>query len=73
MFCIVKRDQPDKPGFVTDYRLRNLAVYKKHTPLPNINKLIELVTTYPVCSKIDLADGYFNIRVEKIQRNGTPF
>jgi hypothetical protein len=65
MFCVAKRDQPDKPRFVTDCRLRNLAVYKKQTPLPNIDELIELVAAYPVWSKIDLADGYFNIRVEE--------
>ena len=66
MFCVAKRDQADKPRFVTDCRLRNLAIYKKQTPLPNIDKLIELVATYSVWSKIDLADGYFNIRVEEI-------
>ena len=65
MFCVAKRDQPDKPRFVTDCRLRNPAVSKKQTPLPNIDKLIELVAAYPVWSKIDLADGYFNISVEE--------
>ena len=49
---------------MTDCRLRNPAIYNKQTPLLNINKVIELVTAYPVWSKIDLADGYFNIRVE---------
>ena len=33
--------------------------------MPNIDELIELVAVYPVWSKIDLADGYFNIRVEE--------
>ena len=65
MFYIAKRDQPDKPRFVTGCRLRNLAVYKKQTQLPNIDELIELVATYSVWSKIDLADGYFRIRVEE--------
>ena len=65
MFCVAKRDQPDKPRFVTDCRLRNLAVYKKQTPLPNIDELIELLAAYLVWSKIDLADGYFNIRIEE--------
>ena len=63
MFCVAKRDQLNKPRYMTDCRLRNVAVYKKQTPLPNIAELIELVATYPVWSKIDLADGYFNIRV----------
>ena len=48
MFCVAKRDQPDEPRFVTDCHLRNLAGYKKQTPLPNTDKLIELVAAYPV-------------------------
>ena len=65
MFCIAKRDQPDQPRFVTDCRIRNLAVYKMQTPLRNIDERIELVAPCPVWSHIDLADGYFNIRVEE--------
>ena len=64
MYCAAKRDQLDKPRVVTDCRLRNLAVYKKQTSLPNIDELIALVATYPVWSNINLAYGYFNIRVE---------
>ena len=45
--------------------MRNLAVYKKQSPLPNINELIELVAAYLVWSKMDLADRYFNISVEE--------
>ena len=65
MFCVAKRDQPDKPRFVTDWRLRNLAIYKKQTPLANINELMEEIAAYPVWSKIDLVDVYNNIRVEE--------
>ena len=65
MFCLAKRDQPDKPRFLTDCRISNVAVYKKQTPLPNIDELIELDAAYQVWSKIDLADRYFNIRVEE--------
>ena len=65
MFCVAKRDLPDKARFVTDCRLRNLAVYKRQTPLPNIEELIELVAAHLVWSKIDFADIYFNIRVEE--------
>ena len=43
VFCTAKRDPPDKPSFVTDCRLGNLAIYKKQSPLPNIVKLIALV------------------------------
>ena len=48
MFCVAKRDQPVKPRFMTDCRIRNLAVYKKQILLPNIVELIELVTAYIV-------------------------
>ena len=37
MFCIAKRDELDKPRFVTYCRPRNLAFYNKQTPLPNID------------------------------------
>lgn len=57
MFCIAKRDQLDKLRFVTDCHLRNLVIYKKQTPLPNIDELIEIVAAYPLCCKIDMADG----------------
>ena len=65
MFCVTKRDQLDKSSFVTYCRLKNLAVYKKQTPLPNNDELIELVAAYPIWSNIDLAGGYCNIRVEE--------
>ena len=65
MFCVVKWDQLDKPRLVTNHRLRHLAVYKKETPLPNIDKLIEVVPAYPGRSKLDMADGYFSIGVVK--------
>ena len=65
MFDVIIRDPPDKLRFVIRNRLSNLGVYNKQTPLPNINDLIDLVTACPLYSKIDLADRYFNIRVEE--------
>ena len=65
MFSVAKPDQPDKPRFVTNCNQRNLAIYKKETPLPYINKLIELDADYLVWYKIDFADGYFNSKVEE--------
>ena len=65
MFCVVKQYQADKPRFVRDCCLSNQAVYKKQTLLHNIDKQIELVAVYQVWSKIDLADRYFNFRVEE--------
>ena len=40
MFSVAKRDPPDEPRFVTECRVRNLAIYKKQTPLPNIDEII---------------------------------
>ena len=57
MFCVSKRHQRDKPRFVTDCSLKNLAVYEEQILLPNIDELIELVAAHPVWSKIHLADG----------------
>ena len=48
VFCAVKWDKLDKDRFVRGCRLRNLADYKKHTQIPNINELIELVAAYLV-------------------------
>ena len=45
--------------------MRNLYVYKKQTLLANNDELIKLVTIYLVWSKLDLAFGYFNIRVKE--------
>ena len=46
MFCVAKHDQPNKLRFVTDCCVRNLPVYKKQTPLHNIDEVIELVAAY---------------------------
>ena len=63
--CVVKQYQSDQPMFVPYCPVRNVAVYKGQTSLPNIDRLTELVATYQVWSKIDLADGYFDIRVKQ--------
>lgn len=48
MFCIPIQDQLNEPGFVADCHMRNLAVYTKPIPLPNINALIVLVGAYAI-------------------------
>ena len=65
IFCIAIEDWADKPRFVTHSYLRNLAVYKMQTLLPNIQKLIELVATNPVLRNTDLAERHFHINVEE--------
>jgi len=50
---------------ILDARDRNEAVDPNHTPLPSIEELMELVAARKYWSKIDLADGYHNIRIEE--------
>ena len=64
MFYVANRDKPDKPSIVTSCQLGNLAIYQKQTPLRNIEMIIKLVAAHSVWSVIDLADPYFNIKVE---------
>ena len=63
MFRVAKRDQLDKPRFVADCYLTNLAVGKQSTPLQDIDELRELVAPYTIWSEIDLPDGSCNVRV----------
>jgi len=41
------------------------AVHSNYTPLPSIEELMELVAARKDCSKIYLADGYYNIRIKE--------
>jgi len=65
LFVQAKRDDPTKPRRILDGRDRNEAVDPNHTPLPSIKELMELVAARKCWSKIDLADGYHNIRIEE--------
>jgi len=46
-------------------RDRNEAVDPNYTLLPSMEELIELIAARKYESKIDLADGYHNIRIEE--------
>jgi len=65
LFVQAKRDDPTKPRPLLDGRDRNEAVHPNHTPLPSIEELMELIAAQKYWSKIDLADGYHNIRIEE--------
>jgi len=52
---------------------RNEAVDPNHTPLPSIEELMELVAARKYWSKIDLADGYHNIRIEEDSEQHSTF
>jgi len=60
-----KQDDPSKPRRILDARDRNEAVDPNHTLLPSIEELMVLVAARKYGHKIDLADGYHNIRIEE--------
>jgi len=63
LFVQAKRDDPTKPRRLLVARDRNDAVDLNHTPLPSIEELMELVAARKYWCKIDLVDGYHNIRI----------
>jgi len=73
LFVQAKRDDPTKPRRILDAGDRNEAVDPNHTPLPSIEELMELVAARKYCSKIDLADGYYNIRIEEDSEQHSTF
>ena len=73
MFTQPKRDRPKEARFLLDCRPRNAVIIQKHTPLPNIEGAIEFVAARPWWSKIDLTDGYHNIRMDPESEKHTTF
>jgi len=73
LFVQAKRDDPIKPRCIMDTRDRNEAVDPNHTPLPIIEELMELVAARKYWSRIDLADGYHNIRIEEDSEQHSTF
>ena len=63
MFTQHKRDRPKEPRLLPYCRPRNAVTIRNHSPLPNIEQVIEIVAARQLCSKIDLTDGYHNIRI----------
>ena len=73
MFTQPKRDSPKVRRFLLDCRPRNAVTIRNHIPLPNIEAAIEFVTARPWWSKIDLTDGYHNIRMDPHSEKHTSF
>ena len=77
MFTIPKIDKPNEPRFLLDLVGRNDNTIKDNTPLPNQDEIRNRVALHKFRSKIDLTDGYHNIRVnpdhEKYTSFSTPF
>jgi len=62
MFTILKADKKE-PRFLIDCILRNKVTIKDLTLLPNVKGIINWVAARKFRSKLDLTDGYHNIRV----------
>ena len=60
-----KRDDSTKPRRIIDARDRNEGIDPNHTPLQSIEELMKLVAARKYWTKIDLAYGYHNIRMEE--------
>jgi len=73
LFVQAKRDDPNKPQRIVDTRDRNEAVDPNHTAIPSIEKLMGLVAAPKYWSKIDLVDGYHNIRIEEDSEQHSTF
>jgi len=65
LFVQAKGDNPTKQPRILDARDRNDVVNPNHIPLPSIEELMELVAARKYWSKFDLADRYYNIRIEE--------
>ena len=63
MFSQPKRDKPQEARFPLDCILRNLVTDKDKTPMPSMEQIKYFIGSRPFRSKLDLTDGYHNIRM----------
>ena len=73
MFTQRKLDGHNRPRFHTDCRARNVVTIRNHTTLSNIEAAIQFIAVRPLHSKIDLTDGYHNIRILPDSEKDTTF
>jgi len=73
LFVQAKWDDPTNSRRILDARDRNEAIDPNHTPLPSIDEFMDLVAARMYWSKIDLADGYYNIRIEEDSKQHSTF
>ena len=64
IFVIPKISNPIETRFILDYILRNKVTIKDQTTLLNMEEILDFVVSRPFRSKLDLTDGYHNIRIE---------
>src|SRR4029077_12141892 len=73
LFMIKKHDKPNEARFLHDLVERNKITRKDKTPIPDIPTIINTVARHPYRSKIDLTDGYHNVRIEPDSEKFTSF
>ena len=77
MFMIKKMDKPNEARFLHDLVDRNKNTKKDKTPIPDMKLILNTIARHPYRSKIDLTDGYHNVRIaeedEKYTSFNTPF
>ena len=74
---VKKFNKPNEARFLHDLVDRNANTRKDNTPISNIPNIINTVAKHPCRCKIDLTDGYHNVRIiphdEKYTFFYTPF
>ena len=73
IFMIKKYDKPNEARFLHDLRARNDITVKENTPIHDITWIINAVASHEFRCKIDLTDGYYNVRIEEDSEEYTSF
>jgi len=68
-----KQADPIKPWYILDARDWNNALELNHIPLSRMEEIMNLVAAWKYWRKIDLADGYYNIRIEEDSKQQSIF
>ena len=69
MFTQPNRDRPAEHRFLLDCCHSNAITIRTHIPLPNIEEAMDFIAARPLCSNIDLTDGYHNICIDAVSAN----
>ena len=64
MFTQPKMDKLQEARFLQDSILRNLVTDEDKTPMPSMEQIKDFIGSRPFRSKLDLTDGYHNIRID---------
>ena len=73
MFMIKKHDKQNEARFLHNLVDRNANTQKHNTPIPDITSIVNTVARHLYRSKIDLTDGYHNVRIEPESEEFTSF